>query len=259
MDETLDTIIGTFKNNVRLVYELMDFDRDVQERALGILKDVEAAAGDELKYTARVRLSNGIRTVENVRTNDSLRRHYEHILNQCVVLLVSYFDSAVRSVFGYVLQAQLDAGGNGKLFETELKLTVRELSTFSKEDIVEMFIMKSDISFQDMQSIARAFRDFVGFHPLKDGNVNDIIVGHACRHVIVHAGSAFDRKALAQLKSAVPRTLKPNVEVGQAVTFSSSELRALGDAMEGYIHGVARGGMSAVRQPSGNSKEEGPY
>jgi hypothetical protein len=248
VDERLNKIIETFKGNVKLVYELMEFDRDVQDRAISILKAVQAAVGDDLKYSAQVRLSNGIQSLENVRTNDSLRRHYEHILNQCVVLLVSYFDSAVRSVFGYVLQAHLDAGAKGKLLETELKLTVNELSTFSKDDIVETFIMKSDISFQDMQSIARAFRDYVGFEPTKNANVNDIILGHACRHVIVHAGSAFDRKALAQVKSAIPRTLKPNVEVGQTVTFSSSELRRLGEAMEGYIQEVADGGMAAVQR-----------
>ncbi|HZC81380.1 MAG TPA: hypothetical protein VE222_06610, partial [Nitrospiraceae bacterium] len=86
---------------------------------------------------------------------------------------------------------------------------------------VETFVRKTDISFQDMQSIARAFRDYVGFEPTRNENVNDIVLGHACRHVIVHAGAVFDRKALGQVRSAVPRTLKKNINVGDAVTFEA--------------------------------------
>jgi hypothetical protein len=60
VDEHLQKALLTFGGNVRLVYELMDFDRVVQDRALGILKDVQNAVGDDLKYTAQLRLSNGI-------------------------------------------------------------------------------------------------------------------------------------------------------------------------------------------------------
>ena len=48
--------------------------------------------------------------VRDIRSNDSLRTHYQTMYNQCVVLLVSYFASAVQQVFETALPSKLKEG-----------------------------------------------------------------------------------------------------------------------------------------------------
>jgi hypothetical protein len=246
LDEALQDAINTFGHNVQLVYELMDFDRLVQDQAIRLLTNLEQEVDDDLRYTARTKLSNGIQTLKNIRDNDSLRPHYEKMANQCVVLLVSYFGSAAKDVFRRLLQRSIDAGANQTVLKADWKMTVGEMASFSRDDLADTFIAKRDINFQDMQSIGRAFGDYLRYKPARDTDVNDIIVGHACRHVIVHAESLFDRKALGQIEEAQPRTLKQAVRLGEPVRFNSQEIRTLGAAMERYIRAAAEGADAAL-------------
>ena len=250
LPDDVNRIITAFEVNVAHVYQLMDFDHLIQDEALRILKKAQGSC-EHLPYSARMPLQNGIASLETLRSNDSLRRHYEHMLNQCVVLLVSYFGSAARDVFRLALTRALESGGTGKLLRAEFKMTVGELTAFVRDDLPETFITKSEISFQDMQSIGRAFREYLGFDPPRGADVNDIIVGHACRHVIVHAGATFDKKALAQIRDALPRTLKPDIRPEDGVQFTTVEIRALGEAMKSYITTIARGSETVRKHVSG--------
>ena len=62
-----------------------------------------------------------------------------------------------------------------------------------EEMFTELLIAKHDISFQDMQSIARTFKDYVGVSVLRGSTMNDVIVAQAYRNAIVHAGGQTDR------------------------------------------------------------------
>jgi hypothetical protein len=232
MASSLSEIVAGFEENVRQVYGLVDFDRDIQDQALRILRQARASC-DDLKYTTLLALDRGIELLDTVRTNDSLRRHYEQMHNQCVVLLVSYFDSAARSVFVNLLNVRLSTGKIRS--RASVKMTLAELASLSREELIETFIARQRVSFQDMQSISKAFEEHVGFKPERDTDVNDIILGHTCRHVIVHAGGVFDSKAERQLRDAIPRTLKSEIRLGERVQFSADEIHALGAAMQRYV------------------------
>jgi hypothetical protein len=42
----------------------------------------------------------------------------------------------------------------------------------------------------------------------RDKDVNNIILGQACRHVIAHRGAVVDERLVRQVKGAQPRTIK---------------------------------------------------
>jgi hypothetical protein len=141
---------------------------------------------------------NGERTLkllESIRENDSLRDRYQTIFNQAVVLLVSYFGSAVGDVFRLAIAEELAKKTNTRLLKEELRVTLLEALDAAEDftdAIPDLFVLKKDISFQDMQSIHRAFEDYVRIQMERNEGVNNIIVGQACRHVIVHKASVVD-------------------------------------------------------------------
>jgi len=119
-----------------------------------------------------------------------------------------------------------------------VKLTWSDLAAqpdTSAELFAALLVAQRDISFQDMQSIKRAFEDHLGLLIHKTEDVNDLILGQAARHVIVHSGSVVDAKLVRQVSGAAPRQLKPVVVEGEPLSFSPDEVKALGRSMTRYI------------------------
>ena len=176
-----------------------------------------------------------IEQIERIRLHDSLQTNYEIIFNQCVVLLVSYFGSTIEDIFQEALKNKIDNKKLGKKLEDEeIKLTVGQLAY--DRNIVNLFISKKDISFQDMQSIARAFKQYIGTDEIpRDKVVNNIILGQACRNCIVHDGSTANNKTIEQLKSANQRDLKIDIKINEAIRFNEEEIKNIISSMMQYI------------------------
>jgi hypothetical protein len=87
-----------------------------------------------------------------------------------------------------------------------------------------------------MQSIARSFEQYIEIDEIPhDKVVNNIILSQACRHCIVHDGSAVNKKAVEQLKSANPRDLKPNLKIDDKILFTEDEIKVIATSMMQYI------------------------
>lgn len=119
--------IDTFDQNIKAVMRLINFDRDVQDMAIEHLENLHTS----LVKVQRIQNEqlNGKRILEilrGIRTNDSLRPRYQLIFNQAVVLLVSYFGSAVGSLFRLAVE-QAIAGADKRVLSEELNVEVEEL------------------------------------------------------------------------------------------------------------------------------------
>lgn len=68
---------------------------------------------------------------------------------------------------------------------------------------------------------------------------NDIILGQAARHVIVHNMAIVDAKMLKQIHAAVPRSLKLDCAIGEKIAFTREEIEVLGTRMEEYVGDLA--------------------
>jgi len=190
----------------------------------------------------RHRVDRLLGMVKGIKQNASLRPRYAAMYNQCLVLLVSYFASATRSLFIDAVVASIDSGASDDLLDAEVRLTprdVREGSGTTSQILAEAIADAKEMSFQDMQSVDRAFRRYFGVTLEKGQMINDIIVGQACRHAIVHAGAEVNRRLLAQIRAATPRTVKPSLEEGAAIEFSRSEVRAVMKEMLKYLRDMA--------------------
>jgi len=247
-------IAKAFKEKVDRVYDLAEFDHVILGFAIRTLERVvESATASEIAQQHRQNVAKELQHLRDIRKNDSLRSKYQHIFNQCVVLLVSYFGSTIRDLFADCVAERLTSNTpQQKLLDEELKLSVAELLEVSSDEqqrrVGDLLIRKCDISFQDMQSIGKAFSKYCDYGPEKGQDCNNIILGQACRHVIVHSGATIDEKCLKQVKAAMPRTLKLNLAMGP-VQFSVEELKVLGESMKAYVKALVAG--LGTREPEG--------
>ncbi|MFH1718881.1 MAG: hypothetical protein ABIF19_16115 [Planctomycetota bacterium] len=158
--------------------------------------------------------------------------------------LVSYFASAVESLFAEAVPLKLEHGGTSKLNETELKLKIDDLRLMESNLSAVMgrlIAIQRDMSFQDMQSISRAFDDYLGFKPEWNSEVNNIILALACRHAIVHSGGVVTNKTCKQVSIAVPRALKIDLANGQRIQFTTEEVTIVSGSMTSYLNSLIRG------------------
>ena len=234
------TVLSEFRDNVESVYSLAHFDRIVVDVALNRLRTVEAkiirnAGIDNERYS----LLPAITHLENIRENDSTRLRYESMFNQCVVLLVSYFESATRQLFRESLSAILTTDlAPSRLLNEKLTLTVAELAesdTSGTSQLADFFVAKRDPSFSDMRSIREAFRVYLDVDPGRDELTNTVIFAQAARHAIVHAGARADERFMHQIRDAAPRRIQPGVSRGDSLSFSEDEISVIGDSMVQFM------------------------
>ena len=247
--KTLDTVIAsaeeTFSKNVESVHNLMEFDDDVLQFCIIRFSDLarrmeKSGIANRLTLTTNRSLDE----LKRIRTNQSLRPQYEEIFNQSLVLLVSYFGSSIRDLFKVTFIFALDSGKLGKLGEQDIKISLADLHITGDDlsgKLADIFALQKDISFQDMQSIARAFDQYLGFKPQRDNHVNNIILAQACRHAIVHNGSKADAKLLKQIADAKPRNIKQTLSFDQKIQFDPSEIKLIGESMKHYMHTLGVG------------------
>ncbi len=236
-------IAKRFEEHVKSVNNLINFDRDVLDHAINSLRTLS----EKLKKhhgldNPHLSVDSTLRSIQNIRDHDSLRSRYKTIVNQGLVLLVSYFASSVHDLFRDGVQSILNKDDDSDLFKAHVRVTLRELKdvNFDLKDIVpELLIQAKDISFQDMQSIARTFKEHLNVHIDRDLDVNNIILGQACRHVIVHSAGIVNDRLLRQVSIAKPRSVKPELTNGSTIEFSPEEVNEIAKSMTKYLNALS--------------------
>jgi hypothetical protein len=235
----MTTVLEAFEQHIQSVRRLMNFDRDVLEITIDQLKVLRDELTSHHKLgNPRLTAERTLATIERIRENDSLRPRYQTIFNQALVLLVSYFGSAVRDIFRRGVALAIERVPESPILKEELRMTVGVLRIVTEDvagSIPDLLIESKDISFQDMQSIARTFKTYFQVDMAKTSAVHDVIVGQACRHIIVHTGGMVDDRVIRQLSGATPRSVKPKLNVGEHVQFSPEEVEMVAEAMCSYV------------------------
>lgn len=238
------SVVERFREHVRSVESLMNFDRDVLDFAIqGISELKERLVQHHKLGNPALTAERTLDILKGIRNHDSLRPRYQTIFNQALVLLVSYFGSSVHDLFRQGIAAALVRDKDSTLLREQVKLSFKELrdAEFDLREIApDLLIQAKDISFQDMQSIARAFQEYLGVTIERTAVVNEIILAQACRHVIVHAGGVVGDRLVRQVAGARPRTLKPALVIGETVQFTVEEVSQVAHFMERYLEAVDR-------------------
>ena len=238
------TILSNFDSQVENVEKLMNFDRELLSIVIQSVSDLRNRLRSHHKLdNPMLTADRTLEQLQGFQKNDSLRPRYETIFNQSLVLLVSYFSSSVQDLFKLALAAAIDGGADLNLMKEELKFSLRDLSERNfdlKDAIPDLLILAKDISFQDMQSISRAFNSHLGIIIEKDEAVNNIILAQGCRHVIVHVGGLVSERLLKQVALASPREVKPTLTLHCRVQFSEQEVILVAQNMKKYLTVVAQ-------------------
>lgn len=238
METAFQSIEENFLRNIEDVYKLMEFDRIILDFSI---KALEKQKNDLQKLhrisNPQLLAENTLTMIKNIRNNDSLRPKYKVIFNQCIVLLVSIFASSIADLFREGIYQLAKKGKSKNLKTEELKISVADLIEYSSEierRLGQLIADKNDYSFQDMQSIGKAFKQYFEFSMEKDIDVHNIIFAQACRHVIVHDASKINERFTRQVSGASPRDIKPNVS-GSAIEFTSEEVNQAAESMKIYF------------------------
>jgi hypothetical protein len=256
MAKTLESVRQAFSQQCAGVLELLEFDDFLVGHLVGGLDWIVGELESRNHHTLATSVGNRLSVLKNVRADRSLRPRYQTIYNQCVVLLVSYFDATMSDVFKVAVSTALKANAAVPARKRSVQLNWQSLN---KPDspveilIAERIVEEDDISFQDMQSIRRAFNKELGIDLARDEHTNDIILGQACRHVMAHAGGRVDDRLMNQISGANPRRLKASPFVhGDYVAFNPEEVRSLSESMLLFV-GTAVEKCSALSASSSDS------
>ena len=239
----LEQVQDAFSQRVEGVLELLEFDNLVIDHLVGGLDGIATDLEERKHNTAAQAVRNRLQALKNIRSAQSLRHAYGTIYNQCVVLLVSYFDAAMGDLFRVAVADGLRRGCDLPAAQRQVELSWRvlnESSTGPEGLFAQRILDLDDISFQDMKSIRRAFSKNIGVDLGRDETANDIILGQAVRHLLAHAGGIVDEKFRGQVSGAFPRTLKQQPPEDGTIQFQPEEIRILAEAMKRFVdHGVA--------------------
>jgi len=242
MPKTVESVREAFSRQCAGVLELLEFDDVLVEHLVGGLEWIVGELESRSQRTLATSVGNRLRVLKNVRTTQSLRPRYETIYNQCVVLLVSYFDATMSDLFKVAVSNALKANAVVPARKRSVQLNWQSLNQPDSPVevlIAERIVEEDDISFQDMQSTRRAFNKELGIDLARDEHTNDIILGQACRHVMAHAGGRVDDRLMNQISGANPRRLKSAPFVrGEYVAFNPEEVRSLSESMLLFVVGA---------------------
>jgi hypothetical protein len=233
------SILNSFKSQTKKILSIPEFDRDILEPIISSLNELDNDLKGQGIDNRKLRPYFALTLLNNLYDRGHERAKYKPILNQCVVLLVSYFGSAISDIFQVGINNLVVKPSklNSKMQKTELKFNLKELADYKfdlKDLIGELLVKKTDISFQDMQSIYRVFDQSFGIKIEWDVKVSNIILSQALRHVIVHNSEVIDEKCLNQLRNAESRTIKKNINLDEKVSFIIDDVTTIATSMVEY-------------------------
>lgn len=229
------------------VRHLLGFDNIILDFCIAAIEGLEERLlnNDEIKLTSVYHLPSAtLSALRGIRKNGSMRTQYENMYNQCLVLSVSYFVSGLEALFVQgVNQACCCCPDLLVANREDLKFSISELRACDfnlGEHLGKMIVQKKDISFQNMQTGLKAFKDFLGVEGFTDELVHDSILALANRHAIVHNLAVVDERFQALVKNASKRTVHTEeYNIDDLIKFTPEEVIRLQGSMSSLLEEIA--------------------
>ncbi len=231
-------IIQQFEANAELVTDLMEFDRVLIDFVLRTVENTHRQLIESNFDGAANRLNNPIKVIKAVRENNSLKPHYDAMTNQCVVLLVSYFSTALEESFKFLLREAIRSDTIDHFSKETVTITLGQLhkTKFNlSEDIAEIVSSKDDVSFQDMKSVNRVFKKYIGYNHERNSYLDNIIYGQAARHIIVHDSGNLSKRFRHQIESCPKRNIHLTLPESGTIQFDEESIQTLIESMRKYL------------------------
>src|SRR5262245_44242574 len=140
-----------FTTNTESVTELLGFDQLIVQIAVEGLRTTASEITESYGlHVAVTKLNNRAAMLEKIREGGRLGEAYETIFNQCVVLLVAYFSSAVHGVFRQGLIAALRSDTGAPVTKQKLSVSWRSFEQAQGDHeriFADLLVAQKEISF----------------------------------------------------------------------------------------------------------------
>jgi hypothetical protein len=234
-----ESIFENFESNINSVKQLLTFDKVILGIAINKLQNVyekqtEKGIADSHAYSVK----NALDALQTIHSHNSTRHSYKTINQQCIVLFVSHFATAISDLFKTGINYSIACGLTTHFKNEEVKLSVNDLINcdFNLQDSFGSIIAnKEDASFQDMKSIGRIFGKYFDTVMEKNECVNNIIVSQAARNSIVHASGKADDRFQKQIKDANPRSFLTTIDPENTFQVNAEDFAILEKSMISYF------------------------
>lgn len=246
MEQKLQRITDAFQSNLDKTETLLTFDEILQQFCLSALRKAKRGLDSFGNENPRFSIDPTIKSIETIRQNASMKSSYEIMYNQCIVIMVSFFGSALEDIFKEALNEIMGHEDIGELKSEGFKITLEEWQT---GEIADIFVQKKDdINFQNMKSTTRSFETYIGLSPIEqDEMIDNINLAQIMRHCIVHSGCNITSKAYNQLKKVKKRSIKVSITKGEYVQFTEKEVHQIKDDMLLFMKSLSSKVLNAVK------------
>lgn len=235
MINKLSKIKEGFILNSESVKELMNFDRKILDFCIVYFDTLNKNLRNLGITNALMLAENASNGLNRIREHDSMRPQYESIFNQCLVLLVSHYTVMMEEFFKCAIDILIvENKDNFNDNEDSIKISLNELKSMDFDlsgNFGDLLLKKKEISFQDMQSMNRTFKQYLGFSLPVDNTLNNIIIAQAARHTIVHSLAIADSKFINQIRNLSPREIKPDIKKNETIKITPDEINIIDECM----------------------------
>lgn len=247
LNSVLNASRVNFNSNIKSIREFLNFDKLLLDFCITQIEGLE----ERIRNNKEIELTNvrflpsmTLTQLRTIREHNSFKLKYETINNQSLVLLISHFTSTLKEIFKSSLEYL--ASNNKQYFksiDTDFKISLQELGEFDfnlSKAIGDIIIRKKDISFQDMQSTVREYKNYLGVTIDKNEIVDNIIFAQASRHAIVHSLGIADEKFINQVAKSTQRTLKLNISLNDEIIFDHFEIEKVITDLQRFVDDLIR-------------------
>lgn len=238
----LTEILERFNANLDEVRGLMAFDQVILDFATNSLANLERDLKENDKLAgAAAKIQKTKVAIEQVSKHGSLAPKYAQMHNQCLVLLVSYFGSALKELYSYGIDALVNSDVESDALDETINLSLRDVSEIvrgKESSYGNIIAQKRSVEFHEIGSCIEELREVFGVSLADHQITNDIGFAQAARNAIVHRGGVVDKAMLRHLKKHMNRTLYPNILVDEAIKVDKTDLEIVMKAMQDFLVGL---------------------
>lgn len=128
MIEELNSLKSNFTANISSVETLLKFDWFILDYSIDTLENLNKKLHELHSISNPYLLAeSALKSLKNIKNNNSISIQYRTIYNQALVLLVSYYTSTIKEIFSKSLLPFLNKFDNLKILDEELKITVGQI------------------------------------------------------------------------------------------------------------------------------------
>lgn len=239
---SLEAIQNQLRNNLQSVIGLTKFDDALISIILSKLTGLSERLSKANIDNPKLLPDDTIRMIEQIHDHNSLQINFRIIYNQSVVLAISFLTSTLEELFKTTLENVLSDTSllSDYLQKEEIKINIKDLTILNRsfpENLAAYLFDRKGISFQDMQSTVRTFKNFLDIEIEKDDLQRSLIFVQAARHIITHAGGRTTEKFWQQIESATPRQIKQDFSA-QEIDFVPGEIEEICSIVENFVSGI---------------------